>query len=700
MHTEIGFPSSKAADVEMESAFRGFRRLIALLALVFGLLTVPDVAGAAGDLDPTFDGDGRVITDFGPDDLATEVAVQADGKIVLAGGGHLFGGESDLFELARYNPDGSLDSSFDGDGKVRTDFGRNEEAAAIAIQADGKIIAAGGTDAGADEFNFALARYNPDGSLDTSFDGDGRVVTDFGASDGATSVAIQADGKIIAAGSRVPSGPNPSQFALARYNPDGSLDMGFDGDGRLLTDFGGSSEAHDVAVQADDKIVATGLNISGATPRNFALARYDTDGGLDPSFDGDGKLITDFGADEAAHAMAIQADGKIIAAGEARPYFGDSNFTLARYRTDGSLDTSFDGDGKQLTDFGGDDVVLGLTIQPDGRIIAAGHNGFSDFALARYEPNGGLDLGFDGDGKLLTDFGMNDFASDVAIQPDAKIVVGGSTFEANIADFALARYASGLPAPPRISVGDVREFEGNAGVTAFEFRVSLSRPTAQTVTVIRRTVNGSAGAPADFTALAPATLTFAPGQTTKTVTVRVKGDVAIEPSETFLVHLSYPTNAVIKDGQGKGTIVNDDLSASASCTITGTGGNDVLTGTSGNDVICAGNGNDQLYGVDGNDVLKGENGSDLLVGGNSVDLLVGGTGADDLQGQSGNDTLRGGDNGDDTLNGGADSDALFGGGGTDSLDTQDGVSANDSADGGSGSDSCVFDPGDLVTSCP
>jgi uncharacterized delta-60 repeat protein len=695
MHTEIGFPASKPADVEIEPAWRGPRRLIALLALMFGLLASPDVAGAAGELDSTFDGDGKVTTDFfGGDDRGNDVAIQADGKLVVVGGG----GESLRFELARYKLDGSLDPSFGGDGKVVAPFGGEDEAADVAIQADGKIVAAGRTSVGGNSSNFALARYNPDGSLDSSFDGDGLVVTDFGAFESIASVTIQADGKIVAAGL---SGPLEGfdDFALARYNTNGSLDANFDGDGRLTADFGSNDYATGVAVQADDRIVAAGVTSAGPEGLNFALARYNPNGSPDPSFGGDGRVAIDFGAGERANALAIQADGKIVAAGVSFAGSG-GNFALTRYRVDGSPDPSFGGDGLVTTDFGQDDWAFDLTIQPDGKLLAVGHEGQAHFALARYNANGNLDSSFDGDGRVLTDFGATDIAAGVGIQLDGKIVAAGLTATDNpFSDFAIARYLSGLPPPPRISINDVSGFEGNAGVSAFNFTVRLSSPSTQTVTVIRRTVNGSASAPGDFSALRPATITFAPGETTKTVTVEVRADVVIEPNEAFFVNLSYPTNAVITDGRGSGTILNDDLSASSPCTITGTGGDDLITGTPGNDVICGGNGDDQLFGVDGGDVLKGQNGNDLLVGGNGVDLLVGGTGGDELRGENGNDTLRGG-MGDDTLNGGADSDALFGNGGTDSLNTQDGVSANDSADGGNGSDACVFDSGDFVTSCP
>jgi uncharacterized delta-60 repeat protein len=213
------------------------------------------------------------------------------------------------------------------------------------------------------------------GELDTSFDDDGMVTTDFGGLDEALGVAIQADGKIVAAG----RGTAVGDFALARYNRDGSLDTSFDGDGKVTTDFGSPFDvALGVAIQPDGRIVAAGT----AAGDDFALARYNRDGTLDTSFDGDGKVTTDFGAmDAALGAPAIQPDGKIVAAGYTT---AGGDFALARYNRDGSLDTSFDGDGKVTTDFGSPfDVAAGVAMQPNGRIVAAGGDG-GDFALARY----------------------------------------------------------------------------------------------------------------------------------------------------------------------------------------------------------------------------------------------------------------------------------------------------------------------------
>jgi uncharacterized delta-60 repeat protein/uncharacterized repeat protein (TIGR01451 family) len=413
--------------------------LLGAVALVVAMAN--PAAAPPGDLDTTFDGDGLVTTNFAAAAEARGLAIQGDGKIVVAGRVDAPGSRD--FALARYNADGSLDPAFDTDGKVTTDFDAGLDFGyAVAIQADGKIVTAGYADVSGTR-DFALARYNPDGSLDTAFDTDGKVTTDFaGSADVAWGMAIQGDGKIVVAGLADISGTG--DFALARYNPDGSLDTAFAGDGRVTTDFdaGSSDLAYAVALQSDGKIVAAGVAVISGT-NDFALARYNTDGSLDTTFDGDGLTTTDFGAGlDQASAVAIQGDGKIVAVGRA-DIAGAFDFPLARYNPDGSLDTSFDGDGKVTTDFAGDiDLAYGVAIQGDGKIVAAGRavvSGNRRFALARYNADGSLDTIFSGDGKVTTDFaGSFAQAYGVAIQGDRKIVAAGFAG----ADLALARYQS------------------------------------------------------------------------------------------------------------------------------------------------------------------------------------------------------------------------------------------------------------------
>ena len=366
----------------------------------------PAAFAQAGTLDTTFSGDGRALTDFSPrDDFAAAIAIQADGKIVVAATS-ASDGRNPRFALVRYNVDGTLDTTFGGDGRVTTDFTPREDAAwGVAIQADGKIVAAGDAGLGRGNSRFAVARYNTNGTLDTTFGGDGKVTTEFtGKDDPVAGLAIQADGKIIVSGAAALNGSNP-RIALARYGVDGTLDTAFGGDGRVTTDVvaGAFEFANAVAVQADGKIIAGGLAFHQATWLDFAVVRYTDDGSLDPTFSGDGKVRTNFTSQhDSVQNLAIQPDGKIVAAGIAGDSGPNARFALARYSADGTLDPSFSGDGTLMTDFtSGYDGGLDVGLQSDGKIVvagkAAGRGG--RFALTRYATDGTLDSTFSGDGK-------------------------------------------------------------------------------------------------------------------------------------------------------------------------------------------------------------------------------------------------------------------------------------------------------------
>ena len=414
------------------------RKPLLVLALCCGFsATLATLALAApGGRDPGFSGDGKALTNFGSgNDFASGVAVQADGKIVVAGRA---GGAGGRFGLARYNRNGTLDTSFGGDGKVVTNFSTiaDDFANSVAVQADGKIVAAGHS-----SDRFALARYNSDGELDVTFSGDGKMTTNFSSAfDDALGVAVRANGKIVAAGHA-----GSDKFALARYNPNGTLDATFSGNGKVTTNFSPVSDlATAVAIQANGKIVAAGTAGSTEFSGTFALARYNPNGTLDTTFSGNGKATTDFtpGEQDVAFGVAIQANGKIVAAGGGD--VGGFSFELARYKRNGALDTTFSGDGKVTTNFSaGLDAAHGVAIQADGKIVAAGHANLRRFALARYNRNGNLDTTFSGNGKVVTDFTRrgfgDDFANGVAIQANGKIVAAGRAGGSG-GRFALVRY--------------------------------------------------------------------------------------------------------------------------------------------------------------------------------------------------------------------------------------------------------------------
>ena len=281
-----------------------------------------------GSIDTTF-GTGGVVSSGPGFATGSGVVLQNDGKIVTAGA--VFG-QPNHFALARYNSDGSVDTTFGMGGRVATDFG-NTVPYSMMMQPDGKIVLTGSV--GND---FAVARFNIDGSFDTSFGTGGRVTTDFGGSSGAGyGIARTPDGKIVVAGIHeiVVNSAFTYDFAVVRYNADGTLDTSFGASGKVITDFLSSSDIpSSVTVQADGKII-----VSGVTDGNFELVRYNLDGSLDTSFGTGGKVVTDFGSFlEIGNSVIVQADGKIVVAGFAHPDL-QNDFALARYNSDGSLDT-------------------------------------------------------------------------------------------------------------------------------------------------------------------------------------------------------------------------------------------------------------------------------------------------------------------------------------------------------------------------
>ncbi len=332
-----------------------------------------------GSVDSTFDDDGLVSTDIDSNsyDGSNAIAIQTDGKIVVVG--YRLNGSGYDFVVVRYHSNGSLDSSFGGVGIVTTDVGSfDDEGVSVALQSDGKIVVAGSTVV--PDYDFVVVRYNTDGSLDSSFDADGILTSDLnsGSDDFVANVLVQLDGKILLAGT------SGGDFAVVRYNSNGSLDLSFSTDGKVITDLGGDEYGRNMAIQGDGKIVVVGSTSDGSTNIDFALARYNSNGTLDNSFDGDGILIRGLtSARDEAFAVAIQSDGKILAGG-LLDKGTDTDFAIARYNSDGSTDSSFNSVGRILTDFGfSDDYCSMLLLQSDGKIVAAGYQ-VATIAVARY----------------------------------------------------------------------------------------------------------------------------------------------------------------------------------------------------------------------------------------------------------------------------------------------------------------------------
>jgi uncharacterized delta-60 repeat protein len=416
------------------------------------------------DLDLTFNGTGKVVTNLQLDpqfsqDIARAVAIAQDGKIIVVGTAYSGDQKGYDFVLVRYKPDGSVDGqAFGTNGRVTTDFpSGNDDAVGVVIQPDGKIVVAGTVLDQSGELNssdFALARYSPNGVLDPSFGTNGLVRVDFGGVESASGIALQPDGKIVVAGQRQSNGN--SDFLIARFLPNGALDTGFGDSGKVVTDFGAWDIAWAVAIQNDGKIVAVG-STWGANfqPVHGVLARYNPNGTLDPSFSGSlgkfclllqscGKIKVNLGGGFYDYPVSVALrkadgteDGKIVVAGQ---------FGLARFNANGSLDKDFANSGIMDTPDNTGDAVA---ILANGHIVAAG-GAAVDFAVAIYEPTGERCAG---KGSVMTDFsGDTDQALAMAIQSDGKIVLAGFAGNGTDWDFALARYQGG-DCPAKIWLG-------------------------------------------------------------------------------------------------------------------------------------------------------------------------------------------------------------------------------------------------------
>ncbi|RDB06868.1 3-coathanger stack domain-containing protein [Runella aurantiaca] len=454
-----------------------------------------------GSLDNTFSGDGIVRESVNGSDVFNDVAIQPDGKIVAVGI------SNPKIAVRRYNTDGSLDMGFYGNSMTNYPAG---EAKSVKLQTDGKIVVAGNSNnalVGGNTLDFLTARLNPDGTLDTGFDADGYAVTPVGTShDFGQALAIQSDGKIVVSG--YSSNGSNNDFALIRYNPNGSLDTQFSGDGKLTTAVGpGDDLAFDVTLSPDGSIVAVGSSHTEETiivlldgtrvivPANsdVAVVKYDRFGNLNATFSTDGKLKIAFeqGENDNGYGVALQNDGKIVLVGMADngsnqdfcmarihsiygfatlenriyTFFGNgyiesaqnivvqpddkiievgsaydpvttnSYVAIARFTRFGRLDDTFSGDGKLLLAESVIDNVPdgnGLVLQSDGKIVMAGHisNGTDrDFVVVRLNANGTLDNTFGTNGRVMMNIGGEDYLYGITQQADGKILLVGNSIQ-------------------------------------------------------------------------------------------------------------------------------------------------------------------------------------------------------------------------------------------------------------------------------
>jgi uncharacterized delta-60 repeat protein len=392
---------------------------------------------------------------------------------------------------------GALDTSFATNGKAVTGIGADDYAEAMAVQPDGKLVVAGHANMGGTTgTDFVLVRYLRDGAIDTTFGTGGKVSTDIdGGSDQAFAVALQADGKIVVAGSNDVS-PKGKSFALVRYNADGSLDATFGTGGKVVTSFGSQSDtAYAVVVQPDGRIVAGGHTNTATRGVDFALARYQANGALDASFGANGQVVMPIHAGnsrDSIYALALQTTGgelKIVAAG------GEGDFTVARFNANGSIDAGF-GIGQGLDAVFG--TVIGaaraVIVTPDNKIVVSGHADH-DFAVLQLSEDGIADAGFGGTGRVVTKVSTTnwDEAHAVVRQADGKIVVGGWVYAGNSSsgDFVVVRYNTDGTLDAGFGTGGITITAVAPGTKADEGR-ALVLQSDERVPTVRSLLAGSA----------------------------------------------------------------------------------------------------------------------------------------------------------------------------------------------------------------
>ena len=650
----------------------------------------------AGDLDPSFGDGGKVLTDLGTSyDRLQNVAVQADDKIVV------LGTSEGKFTLTRYEIDGTLDNSFGNKGTAITSISYDSryDKSEVVVLPNGKILFTGTTSS-----NFLLAQYNSDGTVDNNFGDAGVAITDIGGTnDKGNGIAVQEDGKIIVVGYTNNGSNNYYDFVLTRHNSDGSIDTSFGNSGKVVSAIGDSSDqAYDVAIQSDGKIVVTG-KVHDWDGTDYGLVRYNSDGTLDSNFGNSGKARISFdtggisSSSTYARNLGIQSDGKIVIAGTKY----EDNFALARYNSDGTLDTSFGDEGKVSTDLSVADISFAeMIIQPDDKIIvvanarlynySAPQYNDNDWVLLRYNSDGSLDKTFGDDGKIITPISTeNDYARGVALQADGKIVVVGESD----GDFAIVRYE------PNQSF----TIDENSHYGTVVGKVLGTDKDGDTLNNWKIT-NGNLDVDKDGQAA------FAIDEKTGKITVYDSKDLDFESNPSFNLQVTVSDGNLTSENQ----TVTINLNNVTGSKIYGTFRKDWLKGSQEDDIIYGKAGNDYLYGYGGNDTLLGGRGNDILKGGQGDDSINGGDGIDTLRESAdvdfiltdtslsgnGSDSLKNiervvlsgrnsankidasaftgttylyGRGGNDTLLGGSGNDYFYGGKGDDSINGGDGI---------------------------
>jgi uncharacterized delta-60 repeat protein len=625
---------------------------------------------------------------------------------------------------ATFGAAGASANAFDGDGESRVTFGGDDVPHSVALQDDGRIVIAGATDApGGSEF--ALLRLNADGTRDTTFNdigapnvfnGDGRVAVDIGTTDGgaasedvAREVLVEPNGRIFVAGD------DGDDFAAMRLSSTGQLDTANfgAGDGVRVVSAGASELGEAALRQTDGRYVIAGRSTAGGGPAdNFAVVRLTATGANDPDFAAGGLNFADFGADDEAEAVVQLPDGRILLAGDTAV---NQDMAVAVFSQAGLPDNGFDGDGKLTIDFGGAENARDAVLTVDGKVALAGDTSAAatpnDFAVAKLDQLAAqLDTSFHFDGKRTLDSGSDQTGFAIARAPSGDLFVAGATTTAVSPDnFAVLQLIDSLP---QATIGEpAPRPEGERLV----FPVTLSKRSGVRVQIPYTSADGTALAGSDYNATA-GVLDILAGTVNAGVSVDTQTDMLLESDERMFLNLGAATGATVSGGNAFGLITNALAAGTCANLLDGTGAGETLAGSTAGDRVNAGDGADTVNGLAGNDCLNGEAGNDKLVGNEGKDKLNGGVGndslggresSDKLYGKAGNDKLSGkdgndvlsGGTGNDKLNGGTGKNRYSGGSGNDVIAAANGR-RNEKVNCGSGSkDRATVDRGDRVTGC-
>lgn len=407
-----------------------------------------------GTLDSDFNDTGKVLTAFGEfHSSVRSIVIQPDGKIIAAGNMFDIKSPFSQFALARYNVHGLLDSEFGFKGLIIENSPMQMHLHSMVLQPDDKILVAGLQFPNENKKSESIVkRYNPDGSEDLSFGKGGTVIVN---SIYSTSMAIQEDGKIILAGYSLHNlfKPNNYLLTLIRFNRDGSLDESFGFKGIVSTPIRGLGSQISIAVQTDNKIVVSADAI-GINDRDIIVLRYLADGLMDDEFGNKGFVTVYSKSDNTSQAVKIQPlDDKILIGGTTLPSLDSSSFMLVRLLPNGDLDNNFGKLGVAIAELETTEQLKSMALQTDGMIVTSGiysERNSETIILKRYNSEGQLDPTFGKKGIVITVFDLRSESASVSLQSDGKIVTGGQAGGSSKFDFALLRYISGVKSEPQV----------------------------------------------------------------------------------------------------------------------------------------------------------------------------------------------------------------------------------------------------------